>query len=331
MKEFKINNFFSLRLENGKTIIYVKGKQFNQCKQLVLNIKVKEVSDFDEIESIDEAIEVLNVQERVEEISITSETEFWAHCSNLQVWDEYNYDTNLIHSNLAFPLLKELVKAGDQKAQRIFSEEIAKRIEKNYFPVIQYLINEGFLDYLNNSQFLSLLKSSYIDIPQLIEKYNESERSHEYSFKIYKLFERLKNLPIKIYHEILMELYKKGHIPTTIYLNEMNYDLEIKRKNYYFCILEQNDARTMLELEKSLKLNFWLDYSVTGEIEAGITVENRRVVEMNICKEEISEFPNYILNLRKLRKLLLYCGIKEVPREIDRLKNLNVLENVIED
>ena len=147
MKEFKINDYFSLRLENGKTIIYVKGKRFDQCKQLVLNIRVKYIGTFDEIESIDEAIEVLEVEERVEGLSITPETEFWAHCSNLQVWAENNYDTNLIHSNLAFPLLKELVKVGDLKAQKIFSEEIAKRIEKNYFPVIQYLINEGFLTY----------------------------------------------------------------------------------------------------------------------------------------------------------------------------------------
>ena len=360
MKEFKINNYITLKLEADKTIIYVKGKRFNQCKYILVRKKVDELEDLLEIESVDELAEESideiaenldhtlegideeeieriepEVLERIEPevIDIPPETKFWVHCSNIQIWTENNYDTRLLHSNLAFPLLKELVEAGDPKAKMIFSEEIAKRIEHQYFPVIQYLINEDYLTYLDDTQFITLLDLAYINIPQLIEKYYELELSHIRSFKIYKLFDRIKELPIKIYHRILMHLYKKNHITTIIYLNEKNYDQEIKRENYYYYILEEEDANTMLKLENILNQSFWLNYDVYDDIEMGIAIENRKVIEMSICKSEVKEFPRPILRLQKLRKLIFYCDIKHIPRDISRLKNLEELylvENRIE-
>ena len=40
------------------------------------------------------------------------------------------------HHNLAFPLLKVLTKSGDLQAKKVFREEIAKRFESGYVPVI---------------------------------------------------------------------------------------------------------------------------------------------------------------------------------------------------
>ena len=57
---FKINNYLSLKLENGKTVIYVKGKRFIQCNYLLLNIPQNEVRRFEEIKSIDESVEKLD-------------------------------------------------------------------------------------------------------------------------------------------------------------------------------------------------------------------------------------------------------------------------------
>jgi len=51
MKEFRVNKYITLKLENGKTIIYVNDKRFNQCKFLLLNISVNKISSFDEIGS----------------------------------------------------------------------------------------------------------------------------------------------------------------------------------------------------------------------------------------------------------------------------------------
>ncbi|MHA1252089.1 MAG: leucine-rich repeat domain-containing protein [Candidatus Helarchaeota archaeon] len=77
---------------------------------------------------------------------ITPEVEFWAHCSNLQVWYEHNYDTRLLHSNLSFPLLKALSEAGDKLAKRAYKEEIAKRFIAGPYLLRDMLKDEGYLD-----------------------------------------------------------------------------------------------------------------------------------------------------------------------------------------
>ncbi len=41
MKEFKVNEYITLKLEGIKTNIYVKGQLFNQCKFLLLNIPIE--------------------------------------------------------------------------------------------------------------------------------------------------------------------------------------------------------------------------------------------------------------------------------------------------
>ena len=55
--KFKVNEYITLRLEGNKTIIYIKGEQFQQCKFLNLDIKVEEVSFINDIESVDESID----------------------------------------------------------------------------------------------------------------------------------------------------------------------------------------------------------------------------------------------------------------------------------
>lgn len=156
-REFTINNFLTLKLEHDETIIYVKGDRFDQCKFLLLNIPIESVSTFDEIDSIDEAGEKLdNILEAGEEseIQIPPEVEFWAHCSNLQAWYEHDYDSRLLHRNLAFPLLKRLTELGDPIAKRAFREEIAKRLNSGYTAVVNYLIEEKYIDYLNRDELL---------------------------------------------------------------------------------------------------------------------------------------------------------------------------------
>jgi len=53
--EFEINDYLTLKLEEGKTKIYLKGVLLHQCKFLLLNIPVEndDEEEFDEIESID--------------------------------------------------------------------------------------------------------------------------------------------------------------------------------------------------------------------------------------------------------------------------------------
>ncbi len=56
-KEFKINKYITLRLEEKKTLIYTLGELFRECKRLIINITPDEIHKFDEINSIDEIAE----------------------------------------------------------------------------------------------------------------------------------------------------------------------------------------------------------------------------------------------------------------------------------
>ena len=160
MREFKVNEYITLRLENGQSIIYLGGERFDQCKFLLLDIPIDEIKSFDEIESIDEAEEKLKPLidiNGIDEIQIPPEIEFWGHCSNLQTWYENDYNTKLLHRNLAFPLLKKLAELGDILAKKVFKEEIAKRLENFYPSVFQFLINERYIDYLEGEDIYGLL------------------------------------------------------------------------------------------------------------------------------------------------------------------------------
>ena len=152
IEPFKISDLLEIRFERGRSVIYVDSAPFRICKYLFLidpQINPSQTT----INSIDEAEETLN--SNLEDEDITPETVgiseaemFWGHCSNLQAWWEHDYDTRLLHSNLSFPLLKELTKVGDIRAKRMFKEEVAKRFLDGYLPVIFYLLEGKYLDHL---------------------------------------------------------------------------------------------------------------------------------------------------------------------------------------
>lgn len=154
-KEFKVNEYITLKLESGESFIYIKGEKFLQCIRLVLNIGAKDITIYDQIDSIDEVADVykrktieqnkifqgLSVKpDSNQNHDITPEQEFWGHCSNLQTWVENDYDTRSLHSNLAFPLLKKLSEEGDPIAKEVFKKEIIKRFKSGYPAVVRVLL-----------------------------------------------------------------------------------------------------------------------------------------------------------------------------------------------
>ncbi len=193
MKEFKINEYITLKLEGGNTNIYVTEKLFQQCNFLLMNIPVEEIAMFDEIDSIDNAAEILGWTEDGQEgvkYDIDPKTEFWGHCSNLQAWFENFYDTRILHSNLAFPLLERLTEVGDPLAKKVFKEEIAKRIESGYQPVIMYLFNQRYLKFLNMEEIKAL------NIDAIIEWYSRNHIENSYP-EIYEYLNKMEELIIK--------------------------------------------------------------------------------------------------------------------------------------
>ncbi len=155
-KTFKINDYLTVKLESNSSVIYVKGKRFLQCKRLVLNVPLENMNSVENLNSIDEIADILEISPPVQETHLSPEAEFWGHCSNIQVWYENGYNTEILRSNLAFPLLKALSEAGDPQARRGFADEIARRLDSEYIPVMIYLIKEGYLSYLTESQIESL-------------------------------------------------------------------------------------------------------------------------------------------------------------------------------
>ena len=213
MNEFKVNAYITLKLEDNKTNIYINGKLINQCKFLILNIPINNIRSFDEVESIDEAVEKLdNSLEHASEknVKIPPEVEFWAHCSNIQVWAEHEYNTQLLQSELAFSLLNELIKVGDPIAKSVFKDEIAKRFESGYLPVIFYLLVERYPEYYLNEEerFLVFSKIDQKKIFKVLEKDIAERKRESYATLILReLILNYKYLPAKqLYNEYMINI-----------------------------------------------------------------------------------------------------------------------------
>ena len=155
MKEFEISDLLKLKLEDNKTIIYINDVKIIQCKYLLLNelsfdnetkeINHKNLSMDTQSKNLNHSLELNEEYEN----EIPPEVEFWAHSSNLEAWYMHGYDTQLLHSNLAFPLLRKLTQAGDKIAKQVFKKEIIKRFRDGHLNVMVFLILEGYLDELS--------------------------------------------------------------------------------------------------------------------------------------------------------------------------------------
>ncbi|KKK43718.1 hypothetical protein LCGC14_0793960 [marine sediment metagenome] len=172
MKEFRVNNLITLRLIDGKTVLFVNNQEFKQCKILLLNIPLGDQS-IEEINSIDEIAEKLDfrMENEREYVDITEEEEFMGHCSNLQAWAENFYNTDLLHKSLAFPLLKALSEKGNKFAKQRFAEEIARRYKYGNETVRKFLSAGEYLSCLTNENIINgiLFPEEAIFLAKIIE------------------------------------------------------------------------------------------------------------------------------------------------------------------
>ncbi len=155
--DFIINEYLTLRMDrDNEIILYVKDEDFDYCAMVIINIPKDRLNSFENLNSIDEMVEENDMVPDSSYNNIPKETQFWAHASNLQAWAESNYDTRLLHRNIAFPLLKKLTDVGDPVAKKVFKEEIAKRYASGHHNVVKFLRKEGYLDYLNEEELASI-------------------------------------------------------------------------------------------------------------------------------------------------------------------------------
>lgn len=321
---FKVNKYITLKFEEGITKIYVNDQFFNQCRSLVLNIPIRESSHFDNLDSIDEIAEVLKSSE-VYEISPASE--FWGHCSNLQTWVEYNYDTRLLHSNLSFPLLKRLTEVGDSLAKRKFKEEIAKRLESGYPPVIRYLDEEGYLNYLSAEELkLTILNPNIKLFKEIVKRF--SGIHYDYDNPIGDLDNLLTEedifraalIPEEL--EILKKLEEWAGFKFKLVINLNDFAYVDSVMLEFNCFIAEKGHITSLKL-RTIEPKFSLPQSI-------IKLTKLEYLELSyLSKHKTSPelfIPVSIFKLKTLKSL--HLSLPNLAKIPDSIKNLTNLENL---
>jgi len=353
MREFRVNEFLSLRLEGEETTIYVRGQAFIQCAFLLLNINVNKMTDLNEIESIDEAAEKLDTSMEDETIAykfkIPPEVEFWGHCSNLQVWYEHNYDTRLIHSNLAFPLLRKLTEAGDPLAKEVFKKEIIRRYKNGINTTREFLEAEGFLRYLTIDERLNLLLNSddfntFIELSEEIPPFEEEGILEDYPI-IDFLSNCISSEKIKIEDRKITELnlwnLKLQEFPKSILqfkslktlnlrnnqLKEIPQDID-KLSSLQNLSLTNNEIVKLPDSIGNLKN---LRYLSLGKNKIDCLPNNIgdliRLKALRLSGNSLKEFPVSICKLEKLEELILYNNnLKELPECLTKLRSLKYVD-----
>jgi len=319
MIEYKINDLITLKLEDGKTIIYVAEEPFRQCKFLLLVIPNEDIPKLEKINSIDEAAEILDFSLEPESDTVDNESnwiepkaEFWAHCSNMQVWAENDYDSRLLHSNLAFPLLKKLTGLGDPTAKKRFKEEIGTRYFSGVESVRIFLEEEGYLEYLNKDEIWSFINSG-VDVLKELENILGKELQITTRNTI--------SFPVIVRDGEIVRLnlpnLKLRKIPDCV--QDLKY-LEIL--NVFNNLLEE--LPSWIGRLGSLKELNAIRNKITTIPETICDLKSLKILELSY--NSLSELPESIGNLISLKELYLSTNrLERLPASIERLKNLEIL------
>lgn len=254
-KKNKINEFITLKLVNNKTEIYILGEKFIQCKKALIKVD----SDFKSL--IDEVVD--NSRENDFLWKISPEEEFWAHSSNIQVWVELNYDTSILHTNIAFPLLKKLSDSGDKLAKRKFAEEIAKKLESNYIPTITYLFKEGYLNFLPEEYRNDILKKIGYTIVQ-----QKTEFNHDCFYFFDDIYKKYREIMNEKLNKITLTDLKFSDI-CDIY----SYEYNLNGFNNKNCIVIWYIVKYLLKIPDSFDMSnrldeFLLIFNITNKLDS---------------------------------------------------------------
>ncbi len=354
LKEFKVNDFILLKLENGNTNIYLNGHYFRQCKYLpIKKLHLNQLDEFiTEFTSIDEIVEVLDNKLELDKLNerITPETEFWAHCSNLQVWAESEYDTNLLHRNLAFPLLKGLMEAGDPLAKLKFNEEIAGRLESGVPSVINYLIENKYTQNLSREDFFSALlkaedamallelEQNYHEIYGWVENFETLRSITEKKHTTYFAIKNKKIIELELFFSKTSpnkfpNLINKFDNLKTLYIHLNEYTDLLPPPKVKLQSLEElrifSYGETTLPDSFDKFPNLKRLYIYGGYFETTpdsiTTLRNLKLLLIN--RTSLRHLPDFIDNLMSLETLnLRYCNLWTLPKAITKLKNIIKLE-----
>ena len=367
-KEYVVNSFLKLRLEQGRTHIYVKNKLFMQCMYLLLNIQTNNIRQYDNIDSIDEAAERLD---RSMEgggrgvFQISPEEEFRGHCSNIQAWYENDYDTRILHRNLAFPLLKRLTDAGDPLARTRFKEEIALRYASGHHTVMMFLIHNGYLKYLTKDELECLLDDNQLPILNTVISDFSSALQHLSNGELYrrlkglinstKRYMGMQNIPFILSHVIkgisnndkeefikfVYETYKSNrNFPIIEFLNShLDYfDNRDDYVNYNEKIVSIFTKEKLNLRDQNIKNIFEIklpddNYSLTKELDLSNNLINHvkgiekftNLEKLNLNNNKVSSLEGFE-NLNNLKVLKLRNNVLSTLEGLGSIRNLRRID-----
>ena len=332
MLEFRVNQYITLKLERNDTVIYVNGERFNQCKFLLLNIPIEKSKDFNEIESIDEAAEKLDQTMKdalfFSNEEIPPEIKFWAHCSNLQVWVENEYNTKLLHSSLAFPLLKKLTGLGDSFAKIKLQEEIIKRLESGCFSIVEFLISGGYLTYLTEPK----LAYSFLESEQERTALDHLNKVARYKYN--NDFELVKRLDFfedeRDYPPSFFIVIKDKHIiGLDIHCNQLEEFPKSIFKLTHLKKLYLDNNKISIIPDDIGELKSLVDLSLSGNVLTNVPHSIRKLKSLKnlgLERNELKEFPDVFEEYCSLENIYLsFNHLDRIPESISKCRKLKQL------
>jgi Leucine-rich repeat (LRR) protein len=352
LKEFKISKILSLKLEKGRfdgerneidygeerfsTRIYVNNKPFAICAYLLI-VNPQNDERFEEIESIDDAKKLLDDHLEYDanpaKFNISPKQEFWAHCSNLQAWYENDYDTRLLDSKLAFPLLQKLMKVGDSKAKKRYAEELLERYAKGNKDIKYMLLHSDYFDDIPFEEQISIIEDpDDYNVMVLLNDVLKGEfqlgdfkvdngkvttlflKNHPYLDFIPKEIGNLKNLQI-----LHISLSNLTSLPDSIGSLKSLKKLIINAPK----LTSMPDSAGNLGLLEELIIK---KAELVSLPESVGNLGNLRMLGIERC-ERFEKLPNSLGNLRKLESLWIWDShLKKLPESIGGLESLDSLE-----
>jgi len=298
MKFFRINNYLSLILENGKIDIYTGKKKFKNSNLIFWDIS-KYLFGISKDPSV--------------------EAHFKDYCAHFQVWTNNNYNLRFLYPDAlqdftGFQVLEQLMDAGDPKAREAFKKEVARRfregplknkasyMKKRYFN-LKYFTKEELGVILEDFNFSDLFNLPLREALQLLDKL---------AFLGYEAAE-------KIMKEDVIELFKNGDPPTKLMI--------LQGGHLRFYSSQQLDElfteHPIGELAKGYS-QFYLDGYMDSFPKYITKFTNLQKFSMK--NSIFQKLPDSIGKLTRLEELNLnYNPFTELPEGMKNLKNLEYL------
>ncbi|MFW9873149.1 MAG: hypothetical protein ACFFG0_08620, partial [Candidatus Thorarchaeota archaeon] len=159
IKSFDINNYISIKIITSPinhSIGRSESYKFSERgSRILISVKDKPLlaipkNLFPSLKTLNQEIKepIDRYEYKMKKKSI--KTIFRKLTSNLIIWSENDYNTQLIDHKIAFPLLKELRKVGETHFQIILQQEILKTYASGTFQVKEFLKREGYLELIGD-------------------------------------------------------------------------------------------------------------------------------------------------------------------------------------